>query len=115
MGDGSQLVKEARSSNVGFFFFYSCSHTLTSAVFRRPIKTDLPPHRLAEGTQEAATERRSGMRKSPVMESVSVRERLLLTRDTSRSRPNPGSFSERNVWPLVGGKFGKKKMLNVTN
>lgn len=72
MGDGSELVKEARSSNVGFF--YSHSHTLTSAVFRRLIKTDLPPHWLAEGTQEeaaAAAERRSGMLKSPVMESVS--------------------------------------------
>lgn len=56
MGDGSELVKEARSSNVGFF--YSHSHTLTSAVFRRLIKTDLPPHWLAEGTQEAAAELR---------------------------------------------------------
>lgn len=88
MGDDSELVKEARSSNVGFF--YSHSHTLTSAVFRRLIKTDLPPHWLAEGTQEAAaTERRSGMLKSPVMESVSCVNDSYSPRTLSRVERNP--------------------------
>lgn len=50
--------------------FNSHSHRLTSPAFRRPIKPDLSPLSLAEGTQKAGKEQCSGMLKSSMMESV---------------------------------------------
>lgn len=100
VGDGAGLVKEAWSSDGRILFiylFYSFSNTLTSAVFRGLIKSDLRPQRLAEG-RDTATLRYAKVAHDGI---CSPPERLEVTADTFQRPLKPGGPSEKNVWSLL--------------